>query len=60
MAQLDPTQRLAPDTALLPRQLRRAVMALVAVLLAGATYLMLVRGPALLFDLARGAMAYCF
>lgn len=48
------------DTALLPRQARRVVLTAVGVLLAVAAYLMSVRGPAILFDLARGAMAYCF
>ncbi len=46
--------------ALLPRGVRRVVMVVVGILLAGAVYLLIVRGPALLFDLARGAMAYCF
>ena len=48
------------DTALLPRPVRRAVLTGVGLLLAGAVYLMVVRGPAILFDLARSAMAYCF
>jgi hypothetical protein len=48
------------ETALMSRPVRRIVLAAVVLLLAAATYLFMVRGPALLFDLARGAMAYCF
>ena len=42
----------APDTALLPRPVRRAVFAVVGTLLAFAGYLLVVRGPALFLDLA--------
>jgi hypothetical protein len=42
----------APDTALLPRHVRRAVFAVVGTLLAFAAYLLIVRGPALFLDLA--------
>jgi hypothetical protein len=42
----------APDSALLPRSVRRAVLSVVSVLLAFAAYLLIVRGPALFLDLA--------
>jgi hypothetical protein len=48
------------DKALLPRAVRRTVLAGVGTLLAVSLYLLIVRGPAILFDLARGAAAYCF
>jgi hypothetical protein len=60
MSMRDHTSLKPIDGALLPRRLRRTLFGVVCALLAAATYLIIVRGPALMFDLARGAMAYCF
>ena len=46
------TARAIPDGALLPRHIRRVVLGFVGSLVAGAAYLLIVRGPAILFDLA--------
>ena len=43
----------------MPRSLKWGVIGGVSVLCAGATYIMIVRGPAILLDLA-GAIAACF
>lgn len=45
--------------ALLPARVRHVVLALMALLLAGATYLAVVRGPAILLDLSGMAALFC-
>jgi hypothetical protein len=55
-----PTPPFEGDTALLPPRARRIVFVVVGALLALTTYMLAVRGPAIVFDLARGAMSYCF
>jgi hypothetical protein len=49
-----------PETTLLPRSVRRWVMAGVGVLLLAATYLLAVRGTAIIFDLGSAIGAICF
>ncbi|MBV1693055.1 MAG: hypothetical protein KGP27_01190 [Hyphomicrobiales bacterium] len=44
--------------ALFPRPVRRVVFAVLGLLLASAAYLFIVRGPALLFDLAHMTAAF--
>jgi hypothetical protein len=54
-------QPLPAGNALLPRPARRVVGGVIAVLLGFAAYLLAVRGPAILLDLAHGAAAmFCF
>lgn len=64
MQTLEDTPAVGPasqdDAALLPRHVRRVVLAVVGILMAAAAYLVIARGPAILFDLARSAAAYCF
>jgi len=47
------------DRALMPRGVRRAVLALLGVLMLGAAYLAAVRGDAILLDLAGLANLFC-
>jgi hypothetical protein len=54
------TQTVEGDTALLPRGVRRWVLAGLCVMLAAALYLVAVRGTAILFDLGEGLRAICF
>jgi hypothetical protein len=54
------TQMAGTDATLLPRSVRRWVLAGLCVTLAAALYLIAVRGTAILFDLGAGLAAICF
>jgi hypothetical protein len=58
MPQEAASQDIRAAGALFPRPVRRLVMAALGLLLASATYLFIVRGPALLFDLAHMTAAF--
>jgi hypothetical protein len=56
----EPRSDPAPDATLLPPKIRHLTYGILGLLLALAGYLVIVRGPALLFDLSQMASMFCF